>query len=807
MSTRVSTCPQCHFDTSILPDDISFCPRCRFPLILVARKYQLERKLAEGGFGLVYRAHHVVLDTQAKRAIKVFRPEIFDVEGMAERFQREVRVTASLSEKSEHIVRIYDDFGYQEGMGYFYVMEYLEGITLEQWLRRQGHLDLPALLDIIHQTCLGMRAAHQARIVHRDLKPSNLFLIRRESRDPFVKIIDFGIVKLLSGTHQTQATKGLLGTPSYMAPEQCINAGVDIRTDIYALGIILYEMLTGRPPFVAEPDQFLAVIHAHLSQTPAPLQQHKTAAHVPQALDDVIQQALKKYPEERFSSVADFWNAIVAAVPDLSLPRMPVSSPGLTSSELVGGNENERDGVSPAEREQKIRETLSAATTSFAVRVKHDYGSGTPRLQAESATAEQPLPSGRVIPLHVPENLQNTSLAHQETVALQRMSPRHQRMRRGIMMLLGAGVVLAIMWILTEWTTPRLPTNVPIARPGDPRQRLISSDVPDGGTVRDPSRRTEEQSSSLPDRGLTRVSVTPPAPRMDNPEETEPIPEKDGTGILSDRQVHRIRKIPPQTRQKRPKRQVKGSKDRVKTRGIHKRKTLPTHSLAKEELLRRLEQIVAQPQQLSQAHHVQEALQHWIQLLEWQAKQNTSPDAKMRRLAQNFMRTVMLAWPTLSGSAQQRLRPLVAKAHYLSILSAMQHWKRMPMRAKKRRTWQQQVARKQFVHRRLIHQFQQVVHYNVGPWSVCATLRLAETYDHMMKLWQDQTWLRDCGDCLQPEAMKPMIQYWVPQYRTQALSHYRAVMVLASSLKHNQHACTKQAREQSIKLQADAQTP
>ncbi len=308
MTEKLQQCPSCALDLQQGVLELTFCPRCRFPLMVIAGKYRLEKVLAEGGFGFVYLAHHVGLE-EKKRVIKVIKPEIFAKENVEARFHREVQITTTLSEKNDHIVRIYDDFGEEPNLGHYYVMEYLKGMTLKQFLSRDGMLPFAFALHLFRQMCVGMKAAHEAGIVHRDLKPDNLFLIQKQQESHFVKIIDFGIARPTKA--KSELTKGVLGTPYYMSPEQCLGKAVDKRADIYSMGIILYEMLTGKKPYVVDSDEDLVWLMAHVHQEPIPLAVMAPEAAFPLGLDDVVLRALAKTPEQRYPDVASFWEALL----------------------------------------------------------------------------------------------------------------------------------------------------------------------------------------------------------------------------------------------------------------------------------------------------------------------------------------------------------------------------------------------------------------------------------------------------------------------------------------------------------------
>ncbi len=317
MGVELTRCPSCQMNLEkiqsvVAEEELTFCPRCQFPLLLIAGKYRLQRILKRGGCGIVYLARHIHLDQDAERVIKVIRPEIFNIQGMEKRFRREVQITSALSQRNEHIVRIYDDFGELPELGHFYVMEYLQGEPLTQLLKREKRPSLPLTLHLFLQLCETMLFAHETGVVHRDLKPDNLMLVPRKNDPYFLKILDFGIAKPTTNDEfeVTQVTQGSLGTPMYMSPEQCINQPTDARTDIYSMGILLYEMLAGHPPFmppqgaVSEHTMFVSVLESQITKPPPSLTE-RFPERVHPRLEQIVFKALQKKPAARYQSVEE----------------------------------------------------------------------------------------------------------------------------------------------------------------------------------------------------------------------------------------------------------------------------------------------------------------------------------------------------------------------------------------------------------------------------------------------------------------------------------------------------------------------
>src|SRR5262245_57887862 len=217
---------------------------------IIAGKFRVERIIGQGGMGFVVAATHIHLGQRV--ALKFLLPEQATHRAVVERFLREAR--SSAQPRDEHICRV-SDVGVLDGGAPYFVMELLEGRDLASILTERGPLPVPILADYVVQACLGLAEAHAAQIVHRDLKPANLFLTVRPDGTPPIKVVDFGIAKAAptSTSFHLTRTDAVMGSPGYMSPEQLRSTRfADVRSDIWALGVILYELSTGRPPFTAE---------------------------------------------------------------------------------------------------------------------------------------------------------------------------------------------------------------------------------------------------------------------------------------------------------------------------------------------------------------------------------------------------------------------------------------------------------------------------------------------------------------------------------------------------------------------------
>jgi serine/threonine protein kinase len=278
---------------------------------LLAGKYRIERVLGQGGMGVVVAAHHLVLDQVV--AIKFLLPEALRSAEAVARFEREARAAVKI--QSEHVARVTDVGRLETGAPYM-VMELLRGRDLADLLQQEGPLPLEDVADYILQAGEAIAEAHGLGIVHRDLKPPNLFLTTRADGSSCVKVLDFGISKVTNASSSSDqgmtSTTAVMGSPLYMSPEQLMSArDVDMTTDIWALGVICYELLTGKPPFVADtlPQLCMAISTA----APTPLRHYRP--DVPVELEQLLARCLEKDRGKRFATVAQFANELVKFAP------------------------------------------------------------------------------------------------------------------------------------------------------------------------------------------------------------------------------------------------------------------------------------------------------------------------------------------------------------------------------------------------------------------------------------------------------------------------------------------------------------
>ena len=269
--------------------------------------YLVTQKLGEGGMGAVYLAEHPGIGK--KVALKVLHSEFSSNQEVAARFFNEAKAVNDI--QHPNIVDIID-FGIIQGATQlvYFIMEYLAGETLSQLIRREAPLPPERAIGIGLQVADALSASHRCGIVHRDLKPDNIILLQRTRERDFVKLLDFGIAKLTSDNESRTRTGIVMGTPAYMSPEQCDGRGLtDHRTDIYALGIVLYEMLVGRVPFVGE--AYGDVLVQHLTQSPRPPSQYRM---LQPHIEAVVMKALEKRPEMRYPNMDEMIRALTDPV-------------------------------------------------------------------------------------------------------------------------------------------------------------------------------------------------------------------------------------------------------------------------------------------------------------------------------------------------------------------------------------------------------------------------------------------------------------------------------------------------------------
>jgi len=281
---------------------------------VLSERYRILRKLGEGGMGVVYLAEHVVIEK--KIALKVLFPDLTRRADLVQRFIQEAKSASRIGH--ENVIDI-TDFG-QSPEGYvFLAMEYLSGQDLGQVLKASGRMGWARAQPMLVQIGKALRAAHEGGIIHRDMKPENIFVTPRDDGREFIKVLDFGIAKVMGldeDAPRLTRTGMIFGTPEYMSPEQAQGQHVDHRVDIYAVGCIMYQILTGTVPFQAE--TFMGILSKHMLEAPEPPRKRNPA--IDPGVEAIILKAMEKDPAKRYQSMRDFVAALVpqGSSPDLS---------------------------------------------------------------------------------------------------------------------------------------------------------------------------------------------------------------------------------------------------------------------------------------------------------------------------------------------------------------------------------------------------------------------------------------------------------------------------------------------------------
>jgi serine/threonine-protein kinase len=404
----VRRCAQCQVD---YPDALEFCPTdgnrlpplagetkaLYDPLIgsTIDGRYVIESVLGEGGMGMVYAGRHAIIDKRV--AIKVLRKEAAAEQTSAQRFLAEARAASKIGQ--QNIVDITDFGVLSDGHAYF-VMEFLDGPTLGKIVSKGGPLAPGRAVRIAIQVCKGLAAAHQKGIVHRDLKPENIFVLGREDGSEFVKIVDFGIARDTSATKRLTVAGMVMGTPEYMAPEQASGQETDPRVDQYALGCILYEMLTGQTPFRG--DNPMQTLTRHVFDAVTPPSKARPDLNIPQTLEAIIMRTLAKKREERYADLNQLMEALVAEEPKVRGIAVPLAAQKREDAAMNAGSAAAGDSIisgelAVARRRPTLFLAVAGAAVALAVIVvaalRSPPTSGGARVSAQGTATPAPAPA------------------------------------------------------------------------------------------------------------------------------------------------------------------------------------------------------------------------------------------------------------------------------------------------------------------------------------------------------------------------------------------------------------------------------
>jgi serine/threonine protein kinase len=355
----------------------------------IAGKYRVEKMIGAGGMGCVLAAEHVLLRTRV--AIKLLLPQAAALPGATERFLREAQAAAAL--RGEHVARVVD-VGTTESGAPFLVMEYLVGQDLRKVIRERAPLSVEEAVGYLLQACEAILEAHALGILHRDIKPANLFVTSRPNGTPLVKVLDFGLAKVLApaqsdAPEETLTQTGqVIGSPHYMPPEQFRSLrNADVRSDIWALGVVLYELLTGKRPFVGE--GMAGVMASVIADDPAPASSLRPA--LPPALDALLMRCLEKPPERRPQWVTELIAALEPFAPKperASLARIDVAG-SVSETVTIPFQRRPADAVSPA--------VVPASVAAPAVSAQMVTGALPPESTDEPQPLMPPLPGRRTV--------------------------------------------------------------------------------------------------------------------------------------------------------------------------------------------------------------------------------------------------------------------------------------------------------------------------------------------------------------------------------------------------------------------------
>lgn len=316
-----------NLDSSKQPDELKGQPeKSNHELIgkTLNDRYQVLSQIGEGGMGIVYSARHLLMDKIV--AIKVLNAAYINNENALLRFQHEAKVASRLSHPN--IVTIHD-FGVSENVPYL-VMDFVEGVTLEDILDEQTNIPYGRAIALMQQLCDALQYAHEEDLIHRDLKPGNLMIVKTRQGQDQLKVLDFGLAKFITeGAEQKLTQSGyIFGTGYYMSPEQCRGKQADVRSDIYAVGCVLYECLTGVPPFVG--DNLLETFRMHIEEQQYSFSKLRPDLNLPNELELIVNRALQKDPQLRYQSAAELKEELIK-LQNWGAPRSGGQQPALSA--------------------------------------------------------------------------------------------------------------------------------------------------------------------------------------------------------------------------------------------------------------------------------------------------------------------------------------------------------------------------------------------------------------------------------------------------------------------------------------------
>jgi len=334
-------CLVCNFQTA---EDQDVCPRDGSSMVtvgddpllgmVVEGRYKIQSVIGQGSAGTVYKAVQELIGREV--AIKVLHDYLVSDDEFIKRFRQEAKASSRLSHPN--IITIYDFGVIPQGNRPYIAMDLLLGTPLSDLLAQEERLNVDEAIPIFVQVCSALGEAHRQGVVHRDVKPENIVLVERSGQKLFPIVVDFGIARIVEESDAAKITRTgtVCGSPTYMSPEQCTSSKVDNRSDIYSLGVVIYETLTGDVPFHSE--ELVRVMAMHLSDPPTPLNQVRPGLRFPDALEEVVYRALAKSPDQRYQSMEDFAEALEASMKEPEKPKAkPSPSPQSSVQDMEPG--------------------------------------------------------------------------------------------------------------------------------------------------------------------------------------------------------------------------------------------------------------------------------------------------------------------------------------------------------------------------------------------------------------------------------------------------------------------------------------
>lgn len=333
-------CLVCNFQTS---QEQEICPRDGSNMVTVGEdpllgmviegRYRIQSVIGQGSAGTVYKAVQELIGREV--AIKVLHEYLVSDEEFIKRFRQEAKASSRLSHPN--IITIYDFGVIPQGNRPYIAMDLLVGTPLSDYLSENERVSLNDAIPLLTQVCSALGEAHRHGVVHRDVKPENIVLVERSGQKLYPMVVDFGIARIVEESESAKITRTgtVCGSPTYMSPEQCTSSKVDSRSDIYSIGIVIYETLTGEVPFHS--DELIRVMSMHLSEPPKPLNQVKPGLIFPDALEEVVNKALSKNPNDRFQTMEEMATALEESIKAPAKPAASSAQPRNASREIEPG--------------------------------------------------------------------------------------------------------------------------------------------------------------------------------------------------------------------------------------------------------------------------------------------------------------------------------------------------------------------------------------------------------------------------------------------------------------------------------------